>query len=137
MQSFTFDSAKILNTTLRSLSDDGGALIYTTTTVTTRDPGSVKRQATSLMREGQDSRDAVIDWKQSTFSVAEATRPIAELRKKRTTFASSRYWSWFDCEECKVKYEGSMWTVLSYSGTLLAEFMPQSDWGHRGAVPML
>ncbi|KAJ7683465.1 hypothetical protein B0H17DRAFT_1205162 [Mycena rosella] len=135
MQSFatlTFDSAKILKTTLRAADDDERPLEYATTTASS---GS-GRQSTSLVG-AQGSRDAVIDWKQKTFSVADSTRPIRELRKKRATFSSSRYWSWFDCEECKVKYQDNAWTVFSYSGSVLAVFTPNTHRGGRKALPVL
>ncbi|KAJ6599749.1 hypothetical protein DFH09DRAFT_626127 [Mycena vulgaris] len=117
MDTFTFDSPKILNTTLRP---DAGSPAYT---ITTFKKGS-SRQRTSV--EGAPGMpDAVIEWKDGAFTIGDATRDIAELRKKRATFSASRYWTWFDCEEYRVKYESKgehTWTVFSYSGTVLATF---------------
>ncbi|KAJ7484144.1 hypothetical protein FB451DRAFT_1554746 [Mycena latifolia] len=128
---FTFDSAKILDTTIRSA--DERPLMYTTTTT-----GDSAEKRTALAG-AQGSRDAAIDWKQDTFSIGYATRAVGELRTKRTLFSSSRYWIWFESEECKVKYENNAWTVLSYSGSLLAEFTPNkyTKRGGRNALPVL
>ncbi|KAJ7484153.1 hypothetical protein FB451DRAFT_1231657 [Mycena latifolia] len=118
LTTFTFDSAKILTTTL--FSRDAGSMKYTTSTVK---KGS-SRQSTAL--EGAPGTpNAVIDWKGKTFTISGSTRDVAELRKKRATFSSSRYWTWFDCEEYRVKYESDLdhtWTVFSYSGAVLATF---------------
>ncbi|KAJ7100766.1 hypothetical protein B0H15DRAFT_796467 [Mycena belliarum] len=118
LTTFTFESAKILSTTL--LSRDLASVKYTTSTVR---KGS-SRQSTSLVG-APGSPDTEIDWKRNTFTISGETRHVGELRKKRATFSSSRYWSWFDCEEYRVKYDSELentWTVSSYSGTVLATF---------------
>ncbi|KAJ7093432.1 hypothetical protein B0H15DRAFT_799228 [Mycena belliarum] len=114
---------------------------YTTSTVR---KGS-SRQSTSLVG-APGSPDTEIDWKRNTFTISGETRHVGELRKKRATFSScailfprfisacanhisgklkSRYWSWFECEEYRVKYDSELentWMVSSYSGTVLATF---------------
>ncbi|KAJ7859374.1 hypothetical protein B0H14DRAFT_3446751 [Mycena olivaceomarginata] len=95
------------------------ALEYTTRTVKTRS----SRQTTSL--EGAETSTSKIDWKRQTFEIAGSTRKIAQMRTKRAAFSSSRYWTWLDQEEYRVKYEAEMdrtWTVYSYDGTILATF---------------
>ncbi|KAJ7908693.1 hypothetical protein B0H13DRAFT_2016278 [Mycena leptocephala] len=117
-----FDSPKILKSTLRD--DDDREVKYITTTV---QQGRSNRHTTSL--EGAPGTpNAVIDWKKKTFEISGSKRNMADLRSRRARFSSSRYWSWFDCEEYKVKYEAEMentWTVFSYSGTVLATFTSQ------------
>lgn len=77
---FTFDSAKILSTTIRSREER--PIEYTTTTV----KGSLQH---STALEGTPGRpDALIDWKRKTFAIAGSTRDISELRTKRATFSS-------------------------------------------------
>lgn len=120
-----FDSPKILKSTLRD--DDDREVKYITTTV---QQGRSNRHTTSL--EGAPGTpNAVIDWKKKTFEISGSRRNMADLRNRRARFSScvkpyacfirtqlisdsSRYWSWFDCEEYKVKYEAEMentWTV--------------------------
>ncbi|KAJ6529332.1 hypothetical protein B0H19DRAFT_531593 [Mycena capillaripes] len=114
----TFDSPKILKSALRCVDDRD--VKYTTTTVRAHS----SRQTTSL-DGAPGTPNAVIDWKRGTFEISGARRHMADLKTKRVTFSSSRYWSWFDCEEYKVKYaavEDNTWTVFSYSGTVLATF---------------
>ncbi|KAJ7670714.1 hypothetical protein DFH06DRAFT_1320637 [Mycena polygramma] len=116
----TFHSFNILDSDL--CSDDGQQTIYTTSTVRARS----RRQTTSLRLAGAPGTlDARIDWRRNTFEIAGLRRDMADLRTKQGTFSSSHYWSWFDCEEYKVKYaaeEDNTWTVFSYSGTVLATF---------------
>ncbi|KAJ7745585.1 hypothetical protein DFH07DRAFT_833504 [Mycena maculata] len=118
LTTFTFDSAKILNSTVRSAHEH--SVQYR---VTTQKRGS-SRQTTSL--EGTSGTPlATIDWKSKTFEISGSRRDMADLRIRRGTFSSSYYWSWFDCEEYKVKYSAELdhtWTVYSYSGTVLATF---------------
>ncbi|KAJ6481325.1 hypothetical protein C8R47DRAFT_595556 [Mycena vitilis] len=115
-----FDSFNIIDSDL--CSDNGQKTIYTTSTVRARS----RRQTTSLRLAGAPgTQDARIDWKRNTFEIARLKRDMAELRTRQGTFSSSHYWSWFDCEEYKVKYaaeEDNTWTVVSYSGTVLATF---------------
>ncbi|KAJ6599747.1 hypothetical protein DFH09DRAFT_1128725 [Mycena vulgaris] len=129
---FTFDSAKILRSTLRSA--DERPLTYTTSTVTATAPDESPRTA---LAGADGTPNAVIDWRHNTFSIGNSTRHVSELRQKRTMFSSSRYWSWFDCEECKVKRQGNMWTVFSYSGGVLATFTPNINRGSRKSLPIL
>ncbi|KAJ7148090.1 hypothetical protein C8R43DRAFT_1108119 [Mycena crocata] len=116
----TFDSEKILTSALRDVDD--GAVEYTTQTV----KNGSSRQTTSLQLErSPGTPQAVIHWKQNCFEISGSRRDIGELKMKRATFSSSRYWTWFDNEEYKVKYAaetGHTWTVSSYDGTVLATF---------------
>ncbi|KAJ7794540.1 hypothetical protein B0H14DRAFT_2621815 [Mycena olivaceomarginata] len=111
----TFGSESIRRDPLRG----GPRSEYTTRTVKTRS----SRQNTSL--EGAETSTSKIDWKRQTFEIAGSTRKIAQIRTKRAAFSSSRYWTWLDQEEYRVKYEAEMdrtWTVYSYDGTILATF---------------
>ncbi|KAJ7306215.1 hypothetical protein DFH08DRAFT_824871 [Mycena albidolilacea] len=112
-----FNSSRILDSEIHCGEDH--ALEYTTRTVKTRS----SRQTTSL--EGAETSTSKIDWKRQTFEIAGSTRKIAQMRTKRAAFSSSRYWTWLDQEEYRVKYEAEMdrtWTVYSYDGTILATF---------------
>ncbi|KAJ6481326.1 hypothetical protein C8R47DRAFT_1218492 [Mycena vitilis] len=114
LTTLTFASPKILRSTIRS---DDPEVKYTTNTVKKQS----SRQTTTL--EGPPGiGDAVIDWKGNTFEMSGSTRHISELRTKRATFSTSRYWSWFDEEEYKLKYGERTWTVYSYDGSVLATF---------------
>ncbi|KAJ7191193.1 hypothetical protein GGX14DRAFT_579164 [Mycena pura] len=112
----TFDSPKILTSTLRSTDD--GTVEYTVTTV----KKGTSRQTTSLAgTSGKPS--AIIDWREKAFEISGSRRNLNELQSKRTTFSPSRYWSWFDNDEYKVKYSAELdntWTLFSYSGQVLA-----------------
>ncbi|KAJ6529331.1 hypothetical protein B0H19DRAFT_1274366 [Mycena capillaripes] len=116
----TFDSSKILKSTIHSTDDP--ALRYTTTTVNKR--SSRSRETTAL--EGvPGTPNAIIDWKRNTFEISGSTRDISSLRSKRSTFSTAKYWSWFDEEEYKVKYAAEAehsWSLYSYDGTVLATF---------------
>jgi len=115
---FTFDSAKILNSALRSAHERSVAY-----TITTEKIGSSRR--TTALKGPDGAAPAIIDWKRKTFEISGSRRDMADLRTTRGTFSSSHYWSWFDCEEYKVKYASEVdnsWTVYSYSGQVLATF---------------
>ncbi|KAJ7106239.1 hypothetical protein C8R44DRAFT_987381 [Mycena epipterygia] len=133
---FTFDSAKILSSTIRSREER--PIEYTTTTVKKKTGPS---QHSTALEGAPGTPDALIDWKRNTFAIAGSTRYISELRTKRATFSSSRFWSWFDCEEYKVKYESEQdntWTMFSYSGSVLATFTSNIQRVfHKNSLPVL
>jgi len=119
----TFDSPKILRSNIYFEHDPD--VEYTTSTVKKR----TSRQTTTLAAPGAPpgtpNATAIIDWKRNTFEINGSTRKVEELRTKRATFSSSRYWSWFEEEEYRVKYAAEAehtWSVYSYDGTALATF---------------
>ncbi|KAJ7258384.1 hypothetical protein B0H12DRAFT_1109771 [Mycena haematopus] len=129
-----FDSPKILNS--RICGEDDPDLTYTTYTIQNRS----SRQTTSL--HGSPGRPkAIIDWTRRTFEIRGAKRNIEQLRSKRGTFSSSRFWSWFDAEEYRVKWAAEIehtWTVYSYDGTVLATFTPRTRrLFHPNTMPVL
>ncbi|KAJ7056090.1 hypothetical protein C8F01DRAFT_1156795 [Mycena amicta] len=123
-ETLIFDSPKILSSTLRYADDH--EIAYTVSTAK-RGRGSSK-QTTALLEEGIAHADgqnqvAAIDWREKTFEISGERRRTNELQTKRTTFSSSRYWSWFEQDEYKVKYSAeteNTWTLFSYSGQVLA-----------------
>ncbi|KAF8217481.1 hypothetical protein K438DRAFT_1952370 [Mycena galopus ATCC 62051] len=137
IMSFTtlfFDSPKVLNSNIRYEDAD---VNYT---IRTAQPNPSLRQITSL--EGPPGRPkAMIDWKSRAFEIRGAKRFIEQLCTKRGTFSSSRYWSWFDAEEYKVKWEAEIehtWTIHAYDGRVLASFTPKTRrLFHANTMPML
>ncbi|KAJ7154512.1 hypothetical protein C8R46DRAFT_1356574 [Mycena filopes] len=129
LTSFTFSSGTILKSTLTP--DDDEDVEYTTVTTGAAQAGRggavQKRNArqTTYLQGAPETPHSVIDWKRNTFEISGMKRHLSALRMKRSTFSSTRYWTWFDAEEYKVKYEAetdNTWTVFSYDGSVLATF---------------
>ncbi|KAJ7472956.1 hypothetical protein B0H11DRAFT_1345421 [Mycena galericulata] len=119
LTTFTFDSPKILNSTVTVQSANESYVEYTVTT----EKKAASR--TTSLDGAPGTPAALIDWKRHTFEISGSKRDVADLRTRKGTFSSSHYWSWFDNEEYKVKYAAELdntWTVYSYSGTVLATF---------------
>ncbi|KAF7318445.1 hypothetical protein HMN09_00353700 [Mycena chlorophos] len=124
-----FSSPKILSSTL--LHSDDKEVAYTVNTVRVG-----RQKATTTLLEyvdtaeggahGQQVQVGTIDWRAKTFEVGLGggeRRKVHDLYTKRGTFSSSRYWSWFDQDEYKVKYSAETehtWTLFSYSGQAIA-----------------
>nr|GAT55712.1 predicted protein [Mycena chlorophos]GAT55713.1 predicted protein [Mycena chlorophos] len=124
-----FSSPKILSSTL--LHSDDKEVAYTVNTVRVG-----RQKATTTLLEyvdtaeggahGQQVQVGTIDWRAKTFEVGLGggeRRKVHDLYTKRGTFSSSRYWSWFDQDEYKVKYSAEAehtWTLFSYSGQAIA-----------------
>ncbi|KAJ7034620.1 hypothetical protein C8F04DRAFT_1259850 [Mycena alexandri] len=119
---FAFNSPTILNSTFTP--DDDDDVEYTTSTTVNGVKKRSSRQITYL-QGAPETANSVIDWKRNTFEISGMKRHMSDLRTKRSTFSSTRYWTWFDAEEYKVKYEAELdktWTVFSYDGSVLATF---------------
>ncbi|CAK5272510.1 unnamed protein product [Mycena citricolor] len=128
----TFDSAQILQTIVRDAQDQQVEYNVQTTTANGRGVDK-KRWMTFVEVEGVAT--AAIDWREKTFEISGTRCALSKMRRKRSAFASSRYWTWFDCEEYKVKYEAeavNTWTVYSYTGSVLATFSASTSRLFRG-----
>ncbi|KAJ7636675.1 hypothetical protein FB45DRAFT_907074 [Roridomyces roridus] len=138
---FTFDTHNILDGSLRSVPDQSVA--YSIRTEETGPGSSRERRRTILQLQGGAGAPACIDWKQKTFEISGVTRNISEVRtsRGRFKFSPSHHWSWFDCEEYKLKYGAEVehsWTVYSYSGETLATFTSNVRHLHnKKALPVL
>ncbi|KAF7348712.1 hypothetical protein MVEN_01390100 [Mycena venus] len=128
-----FDSSKILDSSIHS--EDDPDMDYTISTVKRRS----SRQTTSLAG-ASGTPTAIIDWKSDTFAISGSTRKVEQLRTKRGTFSSSRYWSWYDQEEYRVKYAAEMeytWSIYGYDGTVLATFTNIQRFFNNNSMPVL
>ncbi|KAJ6546667.1 hypothetical protein DFH09DRAFT_638078 [Mycena vulgaris] len=115
MQTFTFDSPKILKSAIYR--KDDRFLQYITSTV----KQGFSRHRTSL----QDGAvRAEIDWRERTFEIAGVKVGVDHLKRKISNFSETRYWKWRNGEEYKVKYlpEEDLWMVTLHSGEAVAEF---------------
>ncbi|KAJ7719275.1 hypothetical protein B0H16DRAFT_1739470 [Mycena metata] len=135
---FTLDSPKILKSTFTPDVEDD--VEYTTTTTVNGAKKRSSRQVTYL-RGAPETANSIIDWKRNTFEISGMKRHMSDVRTKRGAFSSTRYWTWFDAEEYKVKYEAEMdktWTVFSYDGSVLATFTSTVHrMFHNSSMPVL
>ncbi|KAJ6471604.1 hypothetical protein C8R47DRAFT_1147356 [Mycena vitilis] len=115
MQAFTFDSERILKSTIQAVDAR-----YTTTTVK---HGFARHRTTLENASGTASAD--INWRDRTFEIGGKTDSIDQLKRKVSNFSLTRYWKWSgDGEEYKVKYgSNDAWTVTSLNGTVIASLI--------------
>ncbi|KAJ6540392.1 hypothetical protein B0H19DRAFT_1175580 [Mycena capillaripes] len=115
MQTFTFDSERILKSTIR----DDRSTRYTTNTV----KQTLLRHTTTL-EDSSGGACATINWRDRTFEIGGRTDSIDQLKRKVSNFSLTRYWRWSDGEEYKVKYSeaDNKWTVTVDTGEVVAEF---------------
>ncbi|KAF7326309.1 hypothetical protein MKEN_00484300 [Mycena kentingensis (nom. inval.)] len=115
--SLAFSTSKILSGELHDVDKE---VEYTV--------GTVKRGSTRLttaLREPGAGKEptALIDWRARLFEISGHRKRVVEMKSTKGAFSSSRYWSWFDEEEYRVKYSAEMahtWTLYSYTGDVLA-----------------
>ncbi|KAJ7085152.1 hypothetical protein B0H15DRAFT_988663 [Mycena belliarum] len=114
MQSYGFDSPKILKGTVSRVED--GFLQYITSTT----KSGFARQRT-VVQDG--SATAEIDWRERAFVIEGTRTPVDQLKRKVSNFTETRYWRWQHGEEYKARYSNAdeMWTVTASTGEVVAE----------------
>ncbi|KAJ6471603.1 hypothetical protein C8R47DRAFT_745302 [Mycena vitilis] len=112
MQTFTFDSERILKCTIQAADDS-----YTIVTVK---HGSTRHHTTLKNSSGRAC--ATINWHNRTFEIGGDTNSVDQLKRKASHFSLTRYWRWSgDGEEYRVKYgSNDAWTVTSSNGAVIA-----------------
>ncbi|KAJ7877037.1 hypothetical protein B0H13DRAFT_2347368 [Mycena leptocephala] len=111
---YHFDESDILNSALRAEHDRSVQYV----TATGMDGADRRRHRTTLA--GKSGVDAAIEWDEEWFEIAGCKRAISALKRRTSSFSSSRYWTFSLLEEFKVRYEQGVWTVASSNGVEIA-----------------